>query len=62
MSTRTDTERLMTVAEFSRATGLTEWAIRGLVKRGSLPAVRIERSVRIDPTPFRRPQSPEASA
>lgn len=41
--------RLLTVADASRALGLTERAIRHLIATHSIPVVRIQRNIRLRP-------------
>ena len=47
-------QRLLTVPEVARWLGRTENAIRILVKRGRLPAVRVGRRLRFEPRQIQR--------
>jgi hypothetical protein len=43
-----DKKRLYTIGESAEYLGRTEWAVRHLVWKGLLPAVRIDKRVQID--------------
>ena len=43
-----DRKRLYTISESAEYLGRTEWAVRHLVWKGLLPAVRIDKRVQID--------------